>query len=242
METSKQNSENLNQEMDVLMKPPNMIAVDGPAASGKSTIAEKLAERLNYLFFDTGVMYRAVTWAAIDRFGRTDIEAAVSELARTIQIDVRPASKSDGRKTDVLVDNRDVTWEIRGPEVDANVSQVSTYPEVRAALTDQQRRIGLQGKVVMAGRDIGTVVLPEAELKIYLDASAEVRANRRYSEILRRGGSASYDDILTALRRRDEIDSTRAIAPLRPSDDAIIIHTDGLCIEDVLMKILAYIS
>jgi cytidylate kinase len=223
------------------MNLPKMIAVDGPAASGKSTIAEKLAERLHYLYFDTGVMYRAVTWMALDTFGSVADEASVSQLANRISIDVRPASRADGRKSDVLADGRDITWEIRASEVDANVSQVSAYPGVRSALTEQQRRIGLRGGVVMAGRDIGTVVLPEAELKLYLDATAETRARRRYNEIIQRGGSASYDEILAALKRRDQIDSTRAIAPLRPADDAVVIHTDDLCIEEVLEKIMKMI-
>lgn len=224
------------------MNLPKMIAVDGPAASGKSTIAEKLAERLHYLYFDTGVMYRAVTWAALDAFGSVENEAAVSQLAERISIDVRPSSREDGRKSDVLADGRDITWEIRASEVDANVSQVSAYAGVRAALTEQQRRIGLRGSVVMAGRDIGTVVLPEAELKLYLDATAETRARRRYTEIIKHGGNASYDEILSALKRRDQIDSTRAIAPLRPADDAVVIHTDDLSIEEVLDKIFEMIQ
>jgi CMP/dCMP kinase len=153
--------------------PPSTIAMDGPAASGKSTIGLRLAHALGYTFFDTGVMYRAVAWLALQR--RLDLldEAAVTKLAEEANLDIRPASKKDGRACDVLAEGQDVTWETRRPEVDANVSVVSAYPGVRRALSAHQRRIGLRGKVVMVGRDIGTVVLPEADLKIYLDASAE---------------------------------------------------------------------
>ena len=155
---------------------PTIIAIDGPAASGKSTIAAALAHKLSYLYFDTGVMYRTATWAALDRGLAISDEAAVTKLTESLQIDVKPPSVNDGRQYDVLCDGVDVTWAIRSPEVDAHVSPVSAYPGVRSALTAQQRRIGLRGNVVMVGRDIGTVVLPEAPLKIYLDASAEERA------------------------------------------------------------------
>jgi cytidylate kinase len=135
------------------------------------------------------------------------------------------------------LEDEDVTWAIRRPEVDANVSTVSAYPGVRAALTIQQRRIGQRGSVVMVGRDIGTVVFPEAELKIYLDASVEERARRRFEENHKRGGSTPYEEILISMKRRDQIDSTRAVAPLRPADDAVIVNTDNLDICSVLNKI-----
>jgi CMP/dCMP kinase len=214
-----------------------MIAIDGPAASGKSTIALRLAEKLGYLYFDTGVMYRAATLAALRRLGSVQDEQTVSQLAAELQIDVRPPSQPDGRMVDVLVDGEDITWDIRSPEVDSHVSQVSAYPGVRAALTAQQRRIGLRGAVVMVGRDIGTVVIPEADLKIYLDASVEERARRRYEEMRCRGQNASYTDILDALVRRDQIDSSRAIAPLRPADDAVIVNTDGISITEVFKRV-----
>jgi len=147
------------------MKLPKTIAIDGPAASGKSTLAEKLAGTLGYLLFDTGVMYRAVTLAALETLHAVDNEMEVTSLAEGVQIDVEPPTKNDGRKYDVLLNGEDVTWQIRLPEVDANVSHVSAYPGVRKAMTAQQRRIGQRDGVVMVGRDIGTVVLPEAELK-----------------------------------------------------------------------------
>jgi len=225
-------------EAEVIMTPANIIAIDGPAASGKTTLGKGLADELGYLFFDTGIMYRVITWAALSRDIDIQDEVAITLLAEKADIDVRPASQSDGRNSDVLVDGQDVTWEIRSPEVDANVSVVSAYPGVRKALSAQQRRIGMRGKVVMVGRDIGTVVLPEAEIKVYLDASAEKRAQRRYQELIDRGESADYNQILKAVRQRDRIDSTRAVAPLRPASDAIIVDSNLLDADQVLEQVL----
>jgi len=224
------------------MPKPSIIAIDGPAASGKSTLGHRLAAALGYLFFDTGVMYRAVTWLALQRGLGMDDEAAITALSNQVQIDVRPPSKADGRACDVLADGLDVTWETRRPEVDANVSQVSTYRGVRQALASQQRRIGLRGRVVMVGRDIGTVVLPEADLKIYLDASAEQRARRRYDEIIARGGKVEYKEILAGVRKRDEIDSNRTHAPLRAAEDAVVIDSDHLTADEVFAKVVALLA
>lgn len=221
---------------------PSTIAIDGPAASGKSTIGLRLANALDYLFFDTGVMYRAVTWLALERGLDIRDEFAVTALAEEAQIDVAPASKADGRTSDVLVNGQDITWEIRSRNVDANVSPVSVYRGVRSALTEQQRRIGQRGKVVMVGRDIGTVVLPDADLKIYLDASAEERAKRRYAEILARGGKADYEEILKVVRERDRIDSTRAVAPLKAADDAVVVDSDKLTADEVFEQVLALVK
>jgi CMP/dCMP kinase len=219
--------------------PPSIIAIDGPAASGKSTLGLKIAGALGYLFFDTGVMYRAVTWIALDRDVDVHDEAKVTALAEKMPIDVAPASKSDGRACDVLVAGKDVTWETRLPMVDANVSVVSAYPGVRTALSRQQRRIGQRGRVVMVGRDIGTVVLPEADLKIYLDASAEVRARRRFEEMTARGANVNYEDVLAKVIDRDRIDSTRDVAPLKAAADAVVIDSDRLNVEEVFEKVLA---
>ncbi len=218
--------------------PPSIIALDGPAASGKSTLGNKLANSLGYLFFDTGIMYRAITWIALQRDMNLKDEAAVTDLAQKAQIDIRPPSKNDGRACDVVIGDKDVTWDMRGSEVDANVSVVSAYAGVRQALSEQQRRIGLRGRVVMVGRDIGTVVLPEADLKVYLDASAEERAKRRYEELIARGEKADYDEILRKVIERDRIDSTRAVAPLRPADDAVIIDSDKMDVEQVFSKVM----
>jgi len=222
-----------------LKSTPSIIAIDGPAASGKSTLGRRLADAFGYLFFDTGVMYRAVTWMALQRGLDVYDETAVTALAESIQIDVLPASKSDGRVCDVIVEGRDITWAARRPEVDRNVSIVAAYRDVRRAMTEQQRRIGLRGNVVMVGRDIGTVVLPEADLKIYLDASAEERARRRFDEIIARGGQADYDEILSKVRARDRIDSTRAVAPLRPAEDAVILDSDKMTADEVFAKVKA---
>ncbi len=218
--------------------PPSIIALDGPAASGKSTLGRTLADSLGYLFFDTGILYRAVTWIALEHDMNLRDEAAITELAQKAQIDIHPPSKADGRACDVVIGDRDVTWDMRDGEVDANVSVVSAYAGVRQALSEQQRRIGLRGRVVMVGRDIGTVVLPEADLKVYLDASAEERAKRRFDEIIARGGTADYEEILRKVIERDHIDSTRAVAPLRPADDAVIIDSDKMNAEQVVARVM----
>lgn len=215
------------------MTKPNIIAIDGPAASGKSTLGKNLAKSLGYLFFDTGVMYRAVTWMVLQRGLNVYNEADVTALTLEIQIDVRSPSVEDGRACDVLVDGQDITWETRRKEVEDIVSIVSIYAGVRQELAAQQRRIGLRGRVVMVGRDIGTVVLPEADLKIFLDASAAVRARRRYDELLKRGTPAVYEEILANVVGRDKIDSTRAIAPLVAAPDALVLDSDKMSVEQV---------
>jgi cytidylate kinase len=224
------------------MARPSVIAIDGPAASGKSTLGQRLAEALGYLYFDTGVMYRAVTLAALRRGVDPNDEAAVTRLAEVVHIDVVPPTVADGRQYTVLLDGEDVTWDLRQPEVDAWVSPVSAYPGVRAALLSQQRRIAAGGRVVMVGRDIGTVVLPNADLKIYLDASLEERARRRYKEMMARGQSASYEEVLRSMRRRDEIDSRRATAPLRPAPDAVVIDSTTMDADAVLKHVLKLVE
>jgi len=215
-----------------------VIAIDGPAASGKTTVAQRVAQHLGYLFFDTGVMYRAVTLAALDREIPPQDEAGVAALAQSIRVDVRPPSVDDGRLYDVVADGQDVTWSIRAERVDRHVSQVSAYAGVRQAMTRLQRGIGLRGAVVMVGRDIGTVVLPEADLKVFLVASVDERARRRQREMAERGQPAEFEAIRQAMAPRDEFDSSRALAPLKPATEAVILDTTDLSIEQVVGQVV----
>jgi CMP/dCMP kinase len=216
---------------------PKIIAIDGPAASGKTTLGKNLAQGLGYLFFDTGVMYRAITWLAIQRELPLHDETIINQLAEESEIDILPPTENDGRNSDIHVQGQDITWKIREPEVDRHVSLVSSYLGVRQALSKQQRRIGLRGQVVMVGRDIGTVVLPEADLKIFLEASAQVRARRRFLEMEDRQSQMSYQKILAAMIERDRFDSTRDIAPLKAAEDAIVIDSDKMDSAEVLQKV-----
>ncbi len=218
---------------------PSVIAIDGPAASGKSTVGQAVADRLGYVYLDTGAMYRAVAWLAHQRAVPATDEARVTRLAADADIDVLPATQDDGRQYTVLVGGVDVTWAIRSPEVGATVSEVSVHPGVRQAMVAQQRRLALRGGMVMVGRDIGTVVLPDAPLKIYLDASAEERARRRWLEEQARGGSRSFAAVLAEVQHRDRIDSSRDVAPLRPAADAVVIDSTGISVDAVIARVLA---
>jgi CMP/dCMP kinase len=219
---------------------PPAIAIDGPAASGKTTIGKMLAELLGYLLLDTGSMYRAATLAVLQKGVDPGDEAAVAGMTHDLKLEIRPASgESDGRLYSVLLDGRDVTWELRTPAVDANVSQVSAYPEVRRVLVQQQHEIAQRYQVVMVGRDIGTVVLPDAELKLYISASAAERAGRRYRERQSHGIPSDYDDILADVIRRDHLDGSRAHSPMRPAADAILIDSTGRSPETILEQILS---
>ncbi len=225
------------------MKRPGCIAIDGPAGSGKSTIGERLAERLGYLYIDTGAMYRAVTWLALKQGVDIHDGPALGELARHASIVISRPQVRDGRQYTVSVNGQDVTWDIRSPEVTGNVSTVSAHPEVRAILIAQQRAMAQQEGVVMVGRDIGAVVLPDAQLKIYLTASLQERARRRYAELVERLGEGnpalpSIQDVLQDIERRDEIDRDN----MRPAPDAIVIHTDHLSIQEVLQVIYRYLE
>lgn len=219
----------------------DIITIDGPAGSGKSTVAAVIAKDINYLYFDTGVMYRAVTLYAIQEGVDPLDEHPVTALAEKAVIDVRDPSVEDGRQYDVRLNGEDVTWKIREKAVEDYVSPVSTYAGVRKAMTEQQRRIGLRGRVVMVGRDIGTVVLPEAGVKIYLDASVEERARRRVLELQLRGQNPEYDAVLANLKSRDTIDSGRKVAPLRAAADAHKIVSDGMSIQQVVDQIKSYL-
>lgn len=222
---------------------PDVIAIDGPAASGKSTIGMMIAQRLDYLCLDTGSMYRALTLAAIRRHTSPHDEAAIVLLAHECDIDVLPpAGEADGRLYTVLLDNEDVTWDLRLPVVEESVSQVSLYPEVRAEMVRRQRAVARRGRVVMIGRDIGTVVVPDAPLKLYITASPQERARRRLLDRLRQGHEDSYDAILADVIRRDHIDSNRRHSPLRPAADAIVIDTTGRTANEVMTEIMALLD
>ena len=226
------------------MPSSSIIAIDGPVASGKTSVGKRLAEKLGYLFFDTGVMYRAVTYLALRELGSVRDVQAVAALAQRSAIDVQPPSADDGRDYTVLggAAGEDITWAIRTPEVESHVSPVSAIPQVRQCLTEQMRRIAGKGKVVMVGRDIGTVVLPEADLKVFLTASVEARAWRRFLETQARGETRAYASILTNLRERDQIDSSRVVAPLRPADDAVMLDTTDLDLPGVVRAIEALVA
>jgi len=215
-----------------------VIAIDGPAASGKSAVGVAVAGRLGFRFFDTGAMYRAVTWLALRRNVDVHDEAAVAALVEAATITVRETDPGSAEATAVLVDGDDATPHLRDPEVEANVSLVSRVPGVRRALVLIQRALAAEGGVVMAGRDIGTVVLPDADCKIYLDASREVRAERRRRQIVDAGGEADYNSLLADLERRDGIDSSRKTSPLTAAPGAVIINTDSLNIDEVVERIV----
>ncbi len=221
---------------------PKNIAIDGPAASGKTTIGTIVANKIGYMCLDTGIMYRAVAFQALKEGIEIADETAVTHLAERIAIDIQPATSEDGRQFDVMINGEDHTWDIRTAAVNATVSEVSVYPGVRKAMTLQQRRIAEKGKIVMIGRDIGTVVLPEAELKIYLDASVEVRAQRRYIEDLSHGKDVCLEEVISSLRHRDELDSGRAIAPLKAADDAIIIDSDRMTVYEVVEVVMGLLE
>jgi cytidylate kinase len=207
-----------------------VVALDGPGSSGKSSVGAAAASNVGYRFCDTGLLYRAVTWLAEHRGVEVDDPIALSALVDDVEL----APDARGRLARVLVDGVDHTDDVRSPEVDSAVSTVSAVPELRTALLARQRDMAKAGGIVMAGRDIGTVVLPDADLKIFLDASVEERAARRTAERGVDPEGPEADEILAALRRRDELDRNRRVAPLRPATDARIIVTDGNRFEDTV--------
>jgi CMP/dCMP kinase len=219
------------------MNIPETITIDGPAGAGKSTLGELLARRLGYLYFDTGVMYRALTWAGLQRGFKLDDPAMMAALAQKLGIDLEAPNVADSRQYTVLVDGEDVTWDLRRPEVDRHVSLVAGHAPVREVMRARQRAIGLRGGVVMVGRDIGTIVLPEAKLKIYLEASLGERAARRAAELRQRGQAVEPSAIEADVARRDALD--RHVMDRAP--DALVLSNDDLSPEQEVEVIMAHL-
>ena len=210
------------------------VAIDGPVASGKTTVGRMVAERLDYAFLDTGLMYRAATWSARRHGVGMDDDGGLSRIARTMRLTL-DRTGGDAR---LLIDDFDATDELRTPEIDRHVSAVSEVHAVRQALVPQQRSIAEEGPIVMVGRDIGTVVLPDAATKIFLEASVEVRAKRRLAELTDAGFGVELRDVILETARRDRVDSEREDSPLRPSPGALVIHTDQMSRTEVADRIV----
>lgn len=213
----------------------SVITIDGPAASGKSTLGDMLAQRLGYTYFDTGVLYRALTYLALRHGVPLDAVDDLVALAQRTAIEVLPPTSDDGRQYTVLADGEDITWALRSGDVERHVSQVSAYGAVRDALRHQQRVIGRRGRVVMVGRDIGSVVMPDADFKVFLVASVEERARRRCAEQREQGRDVTYEAVLRDLERRDQHDRQNTFQP----SDAFVLSTDGLTLADEVELLLA---
>ncbi|AGL01950.1 (d)CMP kinase [Desulfoscipio gibsoniae] len=215
------------------------IAIDGPAGAGKSTVAKLAAEKLGYVYIDTGAMYRAVTLQALmDKIDMSD-ETNLTRIAESVDLALRADESGNTR---VFLNGVDVSRQIRTPEVSRNVSLVSQVPGVRRRMMQLQKEMGARSGVVMEGRDIGTQVLPDAEMKFFLTASVEERARRRYAELIHRGFTVTYDEVYKDIAQRDNIDSHRAVAPLKPARDAEIIDCTGMTVEQVVDAIAARVS
>jgi cytidylate kinase len=215
------------------------IAIDGPASAGKSTIAKKVAEKLGYIYLDTGAMYRTLTYAALSNGSDLHDEEALHRLLQGIRITFSTAENEMQR---VFLNEEDVTESIRSEQVTQNVSLVSSFAKVREEMVARQKSIARSGGVVMDGRDIGTVVLPDAEVKIFMTATAEERALRRYKENMAKGMTTSLEELTEDMKRRDHLDSTRTISPLKKADDAIVLDSTHLEIDEVVKRILGIIE
>lgn len=217
----------------------NIIAIDGPAGSGKSTVARLLAERLGYIYVDTGAMYRALTLKALRENLDLNDQAKLTALAKETEIDI---SDDQSGRIKVILDNEEVTSLIRTPELTNSVSYLAKVKGVREKMVEAQRRIGRRRKCVFEGRDIGTVVFPEAKYKFYLDAEFPERVRRRHKELLEQGGHLSYEETEKDLKVRDHRDMNREIAPLKKAEDAVYIDTTAMDIEEVVDKLAGYIE
>ena len=204
------------------------IAIDGPAASGKSTTAKIIAQKLNYLYIDTGAMYRALTLAILNAKIDISNKKEIIKISKKSKIELRQIDN----ELHTFLNDKDVSHEIRLPQINQVISSISAYPEIRKIMVEKQRTLSKDGGIVMDGRDIGTVVLQDAEVKIYMEAQLEERAKRRYNELKSKGVQADLAEIKKEIARRDQIDSTRAASPLKPAEDAIIIDTSNLTIEE----------
>jgi len=219
------------------MKKKISIAIDGPAAAGKSTVAKIIAQKLSYIYIDTGAMYRAITWKAINQQINLENEQDLYQLLKWTNIEL----KKDGRNQRVYVDNKDVTGKIRLPEITNHVSIVSKHKLVREEMVARQQKLAKNGGIVMDGRDIGTHVLPNAEVKIFLKASVEERAKRRHQENMLKGIPSNFEQLKIDIANRDRLDSEREFAPLKKANDAIEIDTTSLSIEQVVENIMTLV-
>ncbi|MCJ7814115.1 MAG: (d)CMP kinase [Candidatus Atribacteria bacterium] len=219
-----------------------IIAIDGPAAVGKSTLAKLIARELDFLYIDTGAMYRAITWKVLKNSININNENIISDLVSDTCITIERVNsnnlKNDNR---IFVDGEDVTEEIRDPKIDRNVSQIARLPKIRKQLIHLQRKLAEKGNIIMEGRDIGSVILPKADIKLYFTASEEERIKRRYTELIDKGYQVNYEEVKKQIVQRDEIDSKRKYAPLIKAKDAIVIDSTEKSIEEVKDEIFKII-
>jgi cytidylate kinase len=226
-----------------MLEKKNIITIDGPSGAGKSTISKLLAAKLHYTYLDTGAMYRVVG-LQVERSG-LDLEAGdgkkkLCKLLDTLDMTLAPGE--EGQETRAFLHGEDVSDAIRTPEMAMVASRVSAEPEVRKKLTEMQRALGSKGEIVAEGRDMGTVVFPEARYKFFLDATPEERALRRRKQLLEKGQNVAYEEILSQIRKRDRDDSSRSLAPLKPADDAVVIDSSAMTIAEVVSFILAAVD